>query len=493
MKPSTTCRTRGYASVAATVVVLAAVFGPMLIPSMALAQPSPPEVSEQPAEAATEPDAGPPQADDGQRAGDRSEGQREEDNAAPVDVGKSDNMEKAAPEETDEAATGNPEKAVESDRQETTEDPSSSKQETETAKEADAPRQEPSTAATDLKKLTVATWSGAYGEAQRDVVIDGFKAKQSVAVRVIQRDGEEKIDLTAEGSDSLPDAAEFSGREIDAGCKAGQLVKLSEGGNGYVVSPAISDDFLPGSLKPCGIGAFAWSHVIAVNPNAFKRKQPQTLAHVFDTKAFPGKRAFLKQPRFLMEMALMADGAEPYEVYGLLGSDDGLQRAFAKLDSIRGDILWFDTAKSAMTAIADGKAVLAQSFSGRAFFEAARGTPVDIIWDGQIYAMTYWAIPAKSPRRSLARTFLEYATEPQQLAAVAQRFPYGPTRISALALTKRHLVAGVDLGGYLPTAPDNMKTALSIDETWWATHDDALKRAFSEWLARPVTLPGKKE
>jgi putative spermidine/putrescine transport system substrate-binding protein len=108
--------------------------------------------------------------------------------------------------------------------------------------------------------------------------------------------------------------------------------------------------------------------------------------------------------------------------------------------------------------------------------------PLDIIWDGQIYSMTYWAIPAKSTRQELAREFLRFATEPQQLAAVAQRFPYGPTRTSALALTKRHLTAGLDLDAFLPTAPENLSTALAHDEGWWRDNREMIDTRFAAWL-----------
>lgn len=347
-----------------------------------------------------------------------------------------------------------------------------------------------------MKKLTVTTWSGAYGQAQRDVVIERFKAKQSVSVVVVERNGTDPIDLTTASRNALPDAAEFSGEEIDAGCRTGQLVKLEDGGADSIVAPAVATDFLPGSLKPCGIGAFAWSHVLAVNRAAFEKRKPETLSDVFDTKRFPGKRAFIKEPRFLMEVALMADGAKPEEVYELLRSAEGRQRAFAKLDSIRDDILWVSDSKAAMEALASGDAAIAQSFSGRAFFAAARGAPIEIIWDGQIYAMTYWAIPAKSPKQKLARAFLNFAVEPQQLAAVAQRFPYGPTRTSALALTKRHLAAGLDLEAYLPTTPANLKTALSVDDMWWAENKTGLETAFAEWMAKPAVAsqaPGKSD
>ncbi len=481
MKFSTSIETPRYASAFAIFFALAAAVSTSTFSNVAIAQPSPPEASEPIAEAAGEFDTEPSKVNDDDGGAGNSEVKGAGDNTAPNESGKYEGSDTTDAKQADEPNLEKPVNGEISEVVTTEADPDASTSSSQT------------TATTDLKKLTVATWSGAYGEAQRNVVIDGFKSKQSVAVRVIVRKGNDHIDLTADSAGALPDAAEFSSHEIDAGCKTGQLAKLTERGHGGVVAPEISSDFLPGSLKPCGIGAFAWSHVIAVNLDAFEKRKPKTLADVFDTKRFPGKRVFLKKPRFLMEMALMADGAEPYEVYGLLENDAGLQRAFAKLESIRDDILWVDNAKAATSAVADGEAVLGQSFSGRAFFAAARGTPVDIIWDGQIYAMTYWGIPAKSPRRALARAFLDFATEPQQLAAVAQRFPYGPTRTSALALTKRHLVAGLDLGGFLPTTPDNMRTALSIDETWWAKNNEAIETALTEWIEKPPKEPASTD
>ncbi|KUO54716.1 MAG: hypothetical protein APF80_12735 [Alphaproteobacteria bacterium BRH_c36] len=448
----------------------------------AMAQPSPPEPAaeaeaEAPAARKTEPADAAPDTSPVSEAEPAGETEPKAEGATPRDDANAAAKSDDAMPGSETAATGDAKPAEPAHA-----DPAPAHVDTaaspEPAKEAKAPD-------ADTTKLKVATWSGGYGEAQRAVVIERFEAQRSISVDVMERNGKDPIDLTTDAGTALPDAAEFSGEEIDAGCRTGQLVKLEDSGTNSIVAPAIISDFLPGSLKPCGIGAFAWSHILAVNPSAFEKRKPETLSDVFDARRFPGKRAFIKEPRFLMEVALMADGAEPAEVYDLLGSEEGLQRAFAKLASIRGDIIWVGDSKAAMEAVAKGDAAIAQSFSGRAFFAAARGAPIDIIWDGQIYAMTYWAIPAKSPRQELARAFLDFATEPQQLAAVAQRFPYGPTRTSALALTKQHLSAGLDLQAYLPTAPANLKTALSVDEGWWAENSERLEAAFAEWLAKP--------
>jgi putative spermidine/putrescine transport system substrate-binding protein len=330
--------------------------------------------------------------------------------------------------------------------------------------------------AEEVKLLKIATWSGAFGQAQKSVVIDRFSEQNSVEVAVVVRDGKDPLDLSKGSRDGGLDAAEFSALEVIEGCKSGALVKLS---SDEIGAPG---DFLEGSILPCGVGSFAWSHVFAANRDAFQKRKPKSIADVFDTKRFPGKRALIKAPKFLLEAALLADGAKLDEIYDLLATEKGRARAFGKLDAIKDDIIWVSSSSQAMDAFNSGEAVIAQTFSGRAFFDAAHGHAVDIIWDGQIYAMTYWAIPAGSARPKLAQDFVRFAVEPQQLAGVAQRFPYGPTRTAALALSKRHLTAGVDLEPYLSTAPANMENALALDEVWWRDNDEIIETEFAEWL-----------
>ncbi len=345
------------------------------------------------------------------------------------------------------------------------------------------------------RPFTVATWSGAYGQAQKAVVVDRFGKTESVEINIIQRRDTSPDELSSDTASPAFDAVEVSAIEADVGCRTGRLVELAQTTEQIIQTDA-GKDFLDGSLKPCGIGSFAWSQVIAVNPNAFKKRKPQNLSDVFNVKRFPGKRAFIKQPRFLLESALMADGAAPREVYDLLGTQEGRERALKKLDGVFSNIIWVDDSAAALRALASGKASIAQTFSGKAFFAAARGTPLEIIWDGQIYTMTYWAIPKGSEKRELARKFLSFATEPQQLAAVAQRFPYGPIRKSAVALTKRHQAVGMDLDRFLPTRAENMKSALAANDAWWSEYKLAVTAEFEAWLAKPrvaKALPAKKK
>ncbi|MDX2259570.1 MAG: extracellular solute-binding protein [Hyphomicrobiaceae bacterium] len=339
----------------------------------------------------------------------------------------------------------------------------------------DTPAAAAEPAAMAANRLRIATFAGGYGMAQRQAVIDPFAAARGIAVEIVARDSAD----IATGADVV----EIGAGDLERLCGEGRLLPLdpailpdsSEG------NPA-SEDFLPGSLKRCGVGSLAWSAVIAANRAAFKGRPPMSPADAFDTRRFPGKRAFLRRPQHLMEAVLIADGVPARDVYTTLATNEGVDRVLGRLDGFFRDIIWVEDAKAAMEAVESGQAAIAQVFSGRAFFSLVRGADIALVWDGQIYALNYWAIPAATAAPDLAKEFVAHATAPQQLAAVAVQFPYGPTRVSALPLSRRHAVADVELAPYLPTTPENLSRALAFDEAWWAQHRARIETRFDAWL-----------
>src|SRR3546814_14434437 len=59
---------------------------------------------------------------------------------------------------------------------------------------------------------------------------------------------------------------------------------------------------------------------------------------------FPGGRGLRRTPMVNLEWALLADGVPSAEVYPLLRTEAGVARAFAKLDTIRDEIVWWEDA-----------------------------------------------------------------------------------------------------------------------------------------------------
>src|SRR3546814_588678 len=104
------------------------------------------------------------------------------------------------------------------------------------------------------------------------------------------------------------------------------------------------EDFIPAALEnECGVGEIVWSTVYAYNNKTIGDKAPSTIEDLFDLKKFPGKRALRKRAQVNLEWALLADGVKEEDVYKVLATPEGQAQAFAKLDTIKSEIVWFDS------------------------------------------------------------------------------------------------------------------------------------------------------
>ena len=123
-----------------------------------------------------------------------------------------------------------------------------------------------------------------------------------------------------------------------------------------------------------------WSTVYAYDKTKFPDNPPKTMADFFDTKTFPGKRGLRKIPKANLEMALMADGVAPADVYEMLKTDEGVDRAFKKLASIKDDIIWWEAGAQPPQLLADGEVAMTTAYNGRIFNAiAAEGKPFEIV------------------------------------------------------------------------------------------------------------------
>jgi putative spermidine/putrescine transport system substrate-binding protein len=256
---------------------------------------------------------------------------------------------------------------------------------------------------------------------------------------------------------------------------------------------SIADDFMDGGLSPCGVASVAWSTAIAYDRQAFRKGQPTEISALLDTARFPGKRALPKNPRYTLELALLADGVPPENVYNELATPTGADRAFAALDKIKDDVLFWSKPEQPITWLLEEKVSMAAGYSGRIFRAAVGDHHIGVLWDGQIYDIDAWAIPKTSNNKEEAMRFISFATSPQRLAAQAELIAYGPMRKSAVALVGKHPIIHVEMQEYLPTAPQNFKKALKFDEAWWTQNGAALTQRFAEWQTQVESAAAAKE
>jgi len=181
----------------------------------------------------------------------------------------------------------------------------------------------------------------------------------------------------------------------------------------------------------------------------------------------------------------MADGVPANEVYEVLSTPEGIDRAFAMLDKIKDHVLWWEAGAQPPQMLADGEVAMATAYNGRIFNAVAtEGKPFEIVWDGQVWDLDLWSIPKGSKHKKEAIDFIKFSTDTQRLADQAAWISYGPARASSIPLIGKHAEAGIEMGPHMPTAPANFKNALQNDPEWWADHQDELNERFATWLAK---------
>lgn len=350
----------------------------------------------------------------------------------------------------------------------------------------------PAAGSAPAQSLTIASWSGAYGQAQTTAVFQPFSAKTGIQLVVERHQGPGRDgDRLKTAIEAPPDVLDLSSGALAEACAEGLLepvdaARLAPTGG---ASPPESD-FLPGAITECGVGSLAWSAVFVVDRSQFKGPSPTTIAEVFDVVRYPGRRALPRSPRFLLEAALLADSVHPDEVYGVLDTEEGVTHAFENLRRLTGDVVWWEQGSDPIRTIRDRNAAVGLAFNGRVFLELAGSPAYSVVWDGQIYDMSFWAIAKSSRHKDAAADFVRFATAPEQLAATARLFPYGPVRHSAVALVGRLGGEDAALAARLPTASRNMQRALRLDVAWWARNERRLVERFELWLRDVGRKPG---
>lgn len=338
-----------------------------------------------------------------------------------------------------------------------------------------------------LPVLTVATWSGPYSRAQANAMFRTYGEAKSYDVRIALYDGglNELQQMVGSGRYDW-DVMDFELPDAIAACRLGLLehidaASLPPGADG---APA-AKDFVKNAVGPCWVGSVVYSQLIAYAPSRYGAARPQTAADFFDLKRFPGPRALRRGAKFNLELALLADGMKPADVYDALLTPVGIDRALAKLSTIKGSLIWWTNSVDAIAMLNDGRAAFATVLDGDVYDAAQHHQNVSVIWDDQLYELDVFGVPKGNPHKEVAMDFVQFATAPQQLAAVASWVPYGPARRSALPLVGRNPELGTDMTPYLPTLPAHFATAFAMDDEWWQLHGADIEPRWEVWMAAP--------
>jgi putative spermidine/putrescine transport system substrate-binding protein len=335
------------------------------------------------------------------------------------------------------------------------------------------------------QEITVMSWGGAYTKSQVEAYYKPFTAETGINVVSVDADNPATpIKAQVEAGNVTVDVADVEFADAVRLCDEGLLEPidhsiLAPGADGS----APEDDFVPDSLVDCFVPTIVYTIAVAYDTTKFPEK-PTSVADFFDLEKFPGKRSMRRNAKSNLEMALMADGVPAAEVYDVLGTPEGVDRAFAKLDTIKADTIWWEAGAQAPQLLADGEVTMAAAFNGRIFSAAiTEGKPFEILWDGQVYETEGYVIPKGAPNVEDALKFIAFASQPQQLADQASWISYGPARKSSGDLVGMYQDGKTDMKPHMPTAAENLTNALPSSYEFWVDHDSELNERFNAWLA----------
>ncbi|HMB76358.1 MAG TPA: extracellular solute-binding protein [Kiloniellaceae bacterium] len=349
----------------------------------------------------------------------------------------------------------------------------------------------PAQAETDL---VVVSWGGAYTASQQKAYHEPYMEMHS-DIKILNDDsaseGLAKLRAQVEAGNVTWDLVDMTAANAIIACDEGMVIEIDPDADLAAApdgTPA-SEDFIEGSLTPGGSNCFipqiVYSTTFGYRNDEFEGEQPSTIADVFDLEKFPGKRSLEKKAINNLEWALIADGVPADQVYDVLSTPEGVDRAFAKLDTIKDDVVWWTKGAVPAQLLADGEVVMASAYNGRLFsaIEEAK-QPISMLWDYQVFDLDGWTIPADGKNVELVKEYVKWATDTQRLADQAKYISYGPARKSSAPLVGKHADLGIDMAPHMPTNPANAKNTLLFNYVWWADHQDELEERFQAWLAQ---------
>ncbi|WP_247486209.1 extracellular solute-binding protein, partial [Bradyrhizobium sp. 193] len=177
-------------------------------------------------------------------------------------------------------------------------------------------------------QLTVTGWGGAGQAAARKAMFEPFTKATGIKITEDEWSGEiAKVRAMVESRTVSWDVFDGNPTDVLQMCADGLLETIDWKKLGLDRTKFITADD-----HDCGVPKLASATILVYDKDKLANG-PKTIADLFDLQKFPGKRGLLKNPAGNLEWALIADGVAIKDVYKVLKTPEGVDRAFKKLDT----------------------------------------------------------------------------------------------------------------------------------------------------------------
>lgn len=313
------------------------------------------------------------------------------------------------------------------------------------------------------ESLTYRGYAGISLEAQKKAFLEPFAAATGIEVNT--------VDATYDDIRAMVDAGEttIDMAETDPFFALGNCGTYAEPLDYSIID---TTDLPAEFVSECAVPSFTYAVMLAYNPDVLD-SAPRSWTDFFDTEAFPGKRAIYGESASggTLEIALLADGVAPEDLYPL-----DVDRALAKLDTIRDDLVIFDTMADSERLMVEGDVAMIEGWQARVLGARLEGSRFKVIPSERIVAYDVFMVPKGTPNRELGMRLIAEAVGVAAQEEYSSVVPYGAInrRAKPTALDEEH--KDLMIGDY-------RDEAVIQDQQWWAENHEAATQAWEEWLA----------
>jgi putative spermidine/putrescine transport system substrate-binding protein len=316
----------------------------------------------------------------------------------------------------------------------------------------------------DGVELTYVSFGGAYQEAQRKAWLTPYTELTGVTFKEDENSSNATIKAQVEAGQVTWDVVDV-GNDFGLDAHKDLLEPLD-----YSLIPR--DEVIEGFASDYRVADMTYGVVLAYNTDKTAGQVPAGWADFFDTAKFPGKRGMWDYSEGgIFEVALMADGVKPTELYPL-----DLERATKKLDTIKNDLVFWGSGAESQELIGSGEVAMTLIWNGRGW--SAKHTdnkPVEMQWNQQIVTADYMVVPKGTPNKEAAMRFIAYAVCAENNAKPSEFIPYGPINKNS----KPAEANKADLS--VSNADEN---SAYFDDEYLIEHFDEIDAAYQEWKTR---------
>jgi putative spermidine/putrescine transport system substrate-binding protein len=319
--------------------------------------------------------------------------------------------------------------------------------------------------------LTVVTRGGPMQEATKDLFARPFTSATTIAVQDESWEGGiDAVRTQAKASDNAWDLVLVDGDELATGCSENLFEKLDWSTIGG------KDHYLPQAVSDCGVGAGVANLVLAWDRDKFPGAPGW--GEFWDVAKYPGKRGLSHGVRGNLEVALIADGVSPGDVYKVLSTSEGVDRAFRKLDQLKPYVVWWQDGSEAAHILASGDVLMSSAPSARiAAVNRTEHRNFGMQWNASLYEVQSWAITKGSQNLRQATQFLYFVGTPAIQARLVGLFGEGGWAKGA------NDGLAPETAPLSPTLPANLNAAVRADTAFWHDNLAKLHQRFDTWLA----------